>query len=157
MVRLLSHKRGNSELIRDELMDSTPATKFGLRQMQSCGKTFCWQQLCMKALLGELGVNRSGTPLAAGIAGRLHSSCEPDASRALWRDNRAQHGEWPMNPTDAPKPESSGNQAAENIAEARQLLQTLQEQLGRHPALEEAIVKLELALSALTLQTGGLL
>ena len=62
-----------------------------------------------------------------------------------------------MNPTDAPTPEASGNKAAENIAEAHQLLQTLQEQVGKHPVLEEAIVKLELALSALTLQTGGLL
>ena len=63
----------------------------------------------------------------------------------------------PMNPTNAPTPEPSGNKAAENIAEARQLLQALQEQLGKHPALEEALEKLELALSALTLQTGGLL
>jgi hypothetical protein len=62
-----------------------------------------------------------------------------------------------MNPTNAPIPETSGNNAAKHIAEAHQLLQTLQEQLGKHPALEEAIVKLELALSALTLQTGGLL
>jgi hypothetical protein len=36
-------------------MDSTPATKFGLREMQSCGKNFSWRQLCMKALRGELG------------------------------------------------------------------------------------------------------
>jgi hypothetical protein len=62
-----------------------------------------------------------------------------------------------MNPIDAPTPDTSGNKAVENIAEARQLLETLQDQLGKHPALEEAIVKLELALSALTLQTGGLL
>lgn len=56
-----------------------------------------------------------------------------------------------------PTPEASGNKAAENVAEARRLLQTLQEQVGKHPMLEEAIEKLELALSALTLQTGGLL
>jgi hypothetical protein len=62
-----------------------------------------------------------------------------------------------MNPTDAPKPEASANNAADNIAEAHRLLQSLQEQVGKHPALEEAIEKLELALSALTLQTGGLL
>ena len=62
-----------------------------------------------------------------------------------------------MNPNNAPVPETSGNKAAENIAEARQLLQALQEQVGKHPVLEEAIVKLELALSALTIQTGGLL
>ena len=46
-----------------------------------------------------------------------------------------------MNPTDSPTPEASGNQAAENIVEARQLLQTLQEQVGKHPVLEEAIVE----------------
>jgi hypothetical protein len=62
-----------------------------------------------------------------------------------------------MDPSNAPKPEASGNNPAENVAQARQLLQTLQEQLGKHPVLEEAIEKLELALSALTLQTGGLL
>ncbi len=62
-----------------------------------------------------------------------------------------------MNPTDAPTPGPSGNKAVENIAEAHRLLQSLQDQLGKHPVLEEAIVKLEVALSALTLQTGGLL
>jgi hypothetical protein len=36
-------------------------------------------------------------------------------------------------------------------------LQSLRAKLGQHPELEEAILKLELALSALTLQTGGLL
>jgi hypothetical protein len=62
-----------------------------------------------------------------------------------------------MNPTDAPTPEASPKQAAEHVADAQQLLKTLQTQLGQHPELEEAIVKLEMALSALTLQTGGLL
>jgi Lon protease-like protein len=62
-----------------------------------------------------------------------------------------------MNPTDAPTPEESPKQAAEHVADAQQLLKTLQKQLGQHPELEEAIVKLEMALSALTLQTGGLL
>ncbi len=56
----------------------------------------------------------------------------------------------------APHPEASGNKAAENVAEARQLLQTLQEQVGKHPMLEEAIEKLELALSALTTADWGL-
>lgn len=47
--------------------------------------------------------------------------------------------------------------AAVHIAEARDLLTDLRGQLGQHPELEEAIEKLELALSALTIQTGGLL
>jgi hypothetical protein len=62
-----------------------------------------------------------------------------------------------MTATDQPSPDKAPNPAAENIAEARKLLQSLQEELGKHPVLDEAILKLELALSALTLQTGGLL
>ena len=56
-----------------------------------------------------------------------------------------------------PTPQKTSHPAAENIAEAHKLLQTLQAELGKHPALDEAITKLELALSALTIQTGGLL
>jgi predicted translin family RNA/ssDNA-binding protein len=51
----------------------------------------------------------------------------------------------------------SQNKAAEHIADAHQLLESLKRKLGQHPELDEAIAKLELALSALTLQTGGLL
>jgi hypothetical protein len=62
-----------------------------------------------------------------------------------------------MTSPDVPTPESSQNKAAEHVADAQQLLKTLQSRLDQHPELDEAIVKLELALSALTLQTGGLL
>jgi len=44
-----------------------------------------------------------------------------------------------------------------NVAEAHKLLESLREQVGKHPTLDEAIMKLELALSALTIQTGGLI
>jgi hypothetical protein len=54
-------------------------------------------------------------------------------------------------------PENTRSEAADHVADAHKLLQGLQEQIGKHPALDEAITKLELALSALTLQTGGLL
>ena len=47
--------------------------------------------------------------------------------------------------------------AAQNIAEARRLLDSLRQELDEHPKLEEAIVKLELALESLTLNTGGML
>jgi Lon protease-like protein len=56
-----------------------------------------------------------------------------------------------------PSAEPSQNKAIEHVADAHHLLKALQRQLGQHPELEEAIAKLELALSALTLQTGGLL
>lgn len=59
-----------------------------------------------------------------------------------------------MSSPDAPTPQ---NGAAEHITEAQQLLKSMRKQLGQHPELDEAINKLELALSALTLQTGGLL
>jgi len=61
-----------------------------------------------------------------------------------------------MSSPDASTPQSSNN-AAEHISEAQRLLKSMQKQLGQHPELEEAINKLEMALSALTLQTGGLL
>jgi hypothetical protein len=47
--------------------------------------------------------------------------------------------------------------AAQNVEEARRLLDSLRQELERHPKLEEAIVKLELALENLTLQSGGML
>ncbi|MGZ4788238.1 MAG: hypothetical protein ACXVZX_06935 [Terriglobales bacterium] len=47
--------------------------------------------------------------------------------------------------------------AAQNVAEARRLLDSLRQELDDHPKLEEAIVKLELALENLTLNTGGML
>ena len=58
---------------------------------------------------------------------------------------------------DQPTPEKTPHPATENVAEAHKLLQNLQAELGKHPALDEAITRLELALSALTIQTGGLL
>ena len=47
--------------------------------------------------------------------------------------------------------------AAEHVAEAHRILNGLRQQLDRHPDLEEAIAKLEMALSILTTRTGGML
>ena len=47
--------------------------------------------------------------------------------------------------------------AAQNLTEARDLLHSLRQELNDHPKLEEALVKLELALENLTLNTGGML
>ncbi|MGB8771265.1 MAG: hypothetical protein WCC92_16725 [Candidatus Korobacteraceae bacterium] len=54
------------------------------------------------------------------------------------------------NPTQAPG-------AAEHIAEAHRILSGLRQQLDKHPDLDEAISKLEMALSILTTKTGGML
>jgi hypothetical protein len=62
-----------------------------------------------------------------------------------------------MNSDQVPRPGTSQSKVAEQVADAHQLLKNLRNQLGQHPELDEAITKLELALSALTLQTGGLL
>jgi hypothetical protein len=59
-----------------------------------------------------------------------------------------------MEPTSKAK---ETTQAAEHVAGAHQLLKALQERIGEHPELAEAILKLENALSVLTVKTGGLL
>ena len=60
------------------------------------------------------------------------------------------------NPTE-PTPQQDSTQAAEHVASAHQLLKELQEKVGNHPELGEAITKLEMALNILAIQTGGLL
>ena len=62
-----------------------------------------------------------------------------------------------MNPNSVPTPPTPPSKTTEQIAEAHQLLKALRHRLGEHPELDEAITKLEMVLSALTLQTGGLL
>ena len=47
--------------------------------------------------------------------------------------------------------------AAAYVAEAHQRLSVLRQQLDKHPDLEVAIEKLEMALSILTTKTGGML
>lgn len=47
------------------------------------------------------------------------------------------------------------NQAAEHLAEAHTLLQDLRNEISKHPKLEDAILRLEMALSVLTTKSGG--
>ncbi len=47
--------------------------------------------------------------------------------------------------------------AGKHIAEARSLLMRLKDRAALHPELDEAIEKLEMALSILTTNTGGML
>ncbi len=55
------------------------------------------------------------------------------------------------------KPESGKTEAAEHVAAAYHLLKTLQEKMGEHPEIEQAVNKLEMALAILGVQTGGML
>jgi hypothetical protein len=66
-----------------------------------------------------------------------------------------------MEPKSDPTPggDQPLSEPVQHIAGAHQLLKTLNEKIGsikRYPELEEAISKLELALSALTVNTGGM-
>jgi len=54
-------------------------------------------------------------------------------------------------------PNSAHKPALEHVSGARELLNSLRKRIGEHPELEEAITKLETALSLLTLETGGML
>jgi len=47
--------------------------------------------------------------------------------------------------------------AVEHVSSAHELLQSLRKRIGEHPELAEAIVKLETALSILTVKTAGML
>ncbi len=54
-------------------------------------------------------------------------------------------------------PEPGSAQAAAHIASAHQILNALQEKIGKHPEIGAAITKLEMALNVLSVKTGGLL
>jgi len=54
-------------------------------------------------------------------------------------------------------PESEARQAAEHVAGAHRLLKALQDKIGEHPEIGQAIHKLETALTILEVQTGGML
>jgi hypothetical protein len=54
-------------------------------------------------------------------------------------------------------PDDRHEEAVKNVAEARRLLDSLRSEIDRHPTLEAAIVKLELALENLTIRSGGML
>jgi predicted double-glycine peptidase len=53
--------------------------------------------------------------------------------------------------------ESRVEQAADQVTGAHTLLKVLQEEIGEHPELRQAINKLEMALAILGVQTGGML
>jgi len=55
------------------------------------------------------------------------------------------------------KPESGQQEAAAQVEAAYHLLKTLQEKIGQHPEIGQAVNKLEMALAILGVQTGGML
>ena len=58
--------------------------------------------------------------------------------------------------TESPRPVGQES-TQEHLERARTLLNLLREKLDKHPELEEAIDRLEMALSALTVKSGGML
>jgi hypothetical protein len=68
-------------------------------------------------------------------------------------------GECQMKPQDAPEPkqEQPHAEAVQHVADAHHMLKMLRDRLEKHAELDEAIEKLEVALSVLTTKSGGLL
>lgn len=62
-----------------------------------------------------------------------------------------------MQPQSEPKPGSESQQAAEHVAGAHRLLKLLQDKVGEHPEIGQAVHKLEMALAILEVKTGGML
>jgi hypothetical protein len=62
-----------------------------------------------------------------------------------------------MEPENHPKLQPSRDQAVQNVTQAHSLLKSLRAKLDQHPELEEAIEKLEMALSVLTIKSGAML
>ncbi len=62
-----------------------------------------------------------------------------------------------MSTPNPPNPQQNSTEAAEHVASAHKILRELQQKVGTHPELGEAITKLEMALNSLAIQTGGLL
>jgi hypothetical protein len=56
-----------------------------------------------------------------------------------------------------PKPGSDARQAVEHVAGAHRLLKVLQNKIGEHPEIGQAVNKLEMALAILEIKTGGML
>lgn len=84
----------------------------------------------------------------AGIGGRGFQSCTPLSSGLPGRGELKDD-------------ELRASQAVQHVAGAHCLLKVLRDKLGivsdKHSELEEALTNLEMALSALTVNTGGML
>ncbi len=52
---------------------------------------------------------------------------------------------------------NTNQEAVQQVADAHGLLKDLNDELGQHPRLAEAILKLEMALSVLTTKSSGML
>lgn len=55
------------------------------------------------------------------------------------------------------KVEQNPQQAAEHLTSVHLLLKALQDKIGEHPLLAEAILKVEMALNTLGVKTAGML
>jgi hypothetical protein len=83
---------------------------------------------------------------------------EPKSDEAKTAEQKTAEQKIAEQKTAEPKPgEQPLSEPIQHITGAHQLLTSLSEKFGAiHPELNEAITKLELALSALTVNTGGM-
>jgi hypothetical protein len=63
----------------------------------------------------------------------------------------------PTNPSSPETPPHPRDTAADELTHAHTLLKSLEERVGQHPELGQAIHKVEMALAILGVQTGGML
>jgi hypothetical protein len=61
------------------------------------------------------------------------------------------------NPSSTGNPQGEPETAADQLTHAHTLLKSLEERVGQHPELGQAIHKVEMALAILGVQTGGML
>ena len=118
----------------------------------------CYLDQCQRA------PTRHIVPLQRAIPERQHyaedSSGSRDARHRLVSDRSRNYNSTKvgvMQKQKEPKPESGRLQVGEQVAAAYLLLKTMQDKVGQHPEIEQAINKLETALAILGLQTGGML
>ena len=63
----------------------------------------------------------------------------------------------PTNPSSPDNPPRKPDTAAAELTHAHTLLKSLEQRVGQHPELGQAIHKVEMALAILGVQTGGML
>jgi hypothetical protein len=62
-----------------------------------------------------------------------------------------------MQTQDETKPGSDSQKVTEHVTGAHRLLKVLQDKIGEHPEIGQAVNKLEMALAILEVKTGGML
>jgi len=110
----------------------------------------------LTVILSKRSLRNKNRALACCLA-KLHHSQDPARGGRLRGVTLVLGCPMPSQSEPEPQPNAPQSPAVEHIAGAHRLMKSLQEKIGEHPELAEAIRSLELALNILTVQTGGFL